>query len=109
MGAAQSQRNRIVSSRQADDQLDEEKRHFFEVLDRINSMARGTLKPFDTVVIVPPQSGSGYWWLMRAGEDRNSHYAFCYRDLNSLMKTWSLAVTGFASDKVGSFYTTEIV
>ncbi len=109
MGAAQSKRNRMVSAWQADTALDAGKRDFFDVLDRINAMPRGTVKPFAPVVIEPPGARGKWWWLMRAGKDRHHHYAYCYRNLGELMAAWSLAVTGFESDKNGDFYTTVIL
>jgi hypothetical protein len=80
-------------------------------LDRINSMRRGTGKPFGPVVIVPPQTtgdtlAGQRWWLMQAGADRHSHYAYCYDSLFELMADWSLYVTGHAADSAGSYYTT---
>lgn len=99
MGVAAYNRGSALIRRQiaADDRP-----HEFYVLDRLNSLPRGSRKIFEATVIRPDESGR--WWLMNRKADGWGEYGIPYDSIRELVAVWSIAIVGLGSDRHSFFY-----
>lgn len=107
MGIAAYNRGCAAVSRsiRADHHTDEESlkvRNMIEIIDRLNTLPRGTSRLYQPTVI--RRGSKGDWWIMDHPEKGWGSYGYVYMTLAALLAEWNVWVTGCGQDGCSFFY-----
>jgi hypothetical protein len=81
--------------------------HEFYVLDRLNTLPRGSKRPFQATVV--RSDNDGQWWLMNRQQGGWSEFGYPYPSLRELCADWSIMFVGLGCDEHSFFYQVEPV